>query len=114
MRTVCSFQPRRLSDAVRWLFLISVVSAIAVLPAIAQIDRAVLEGTVLDWVLSDNPLLRQRALTAFASMNVPISVDAVCSRGGASTTSTVWLTLPTCSLKSTLATWFSTRAKELR
>jgi len=27
-----------------------------------------LEGTVLDWVLSDNPLLRQRALTAFASM----------------------------------------------
>src|ERR1700730_14500846 len=48
MRTVCSFQPRRLLDAVRWLFLISVVSAIAVLPAIAQIDRAVLEGTVLD------------------------------------------------------------------
>jgi len=27
-----------------------------------------LEGTVLDWVLGDNPLLRQRALTAFASM----------------------------------------------
>jgi serine/threonine-protein kinase len=27
-----------------------------------------LEGTVLDWVNSDNPLLRQRALTAFASM----------------------------------------------
>ena len=48
MRTVCSFQPIRLLDPVRWLFLISVVSAIAVLPAIAQIDRAVLEGTVLD------------------------------------------------------------------
>lgn len=27
-----------------------------------------LEGTVLDWVLGENPLLRQRALTAFASM----------------------------------------------
>ncbi len=27
-----------------------------------------LEGTILDWVLGDNQLLRQRALTAFASM----------------------------------------------
>jgi len=35
-------------DPIRRRFLISVVSAIAVLPAIAQIDRAVLEGTVLD------------------------------------------------------------------
>ena len=48
MRTVCSFQPIRLLDPIRWLFLISVVSSIAVLPAVAQIDRAVLEGTVLD------------------------------------------------------------------
>src|SRR6266481_9488391 len=48
MRTVCSFQPIRLLDPIRWLFLFSVVSSIAVLPAVAQIDRAVLEGTVLD------------------------------------------------------------------
>jgi len=48
MRTVCSFQPIRLLDPIRWLFLISVVSSIVVLPAVAQIDRAVLEGTVLD------------------------------------------------------------------
>src|ERR1700694_182404 len=48
MRTVCSFQPVRLFVPIRWLFLISVVSAIAAIPAAAQIDRAVLEGTVLD------------------------------------------------------------------
>ncbi len=47
MRFICSSKPIHLFALVRWAFLISVVSTITV-SANAQVDRAVLEGAVLD------------------------------------------------------------------
>jgi len=48
MSIACSSQLLRLFTPIRWLFLVSIMSAITAVSAIAQIDRAVLEGAVLD------------------------------------------------------------------
>jgi Carboxypeptidase regulatory-like domain/TonB dependent receptor len=48
MPIACSSQLLRLFTPIRWLFLVSIMSAITAVSAIAQIDRAVLEGAVLD------------------------------------------------------------------
>jgi hypothetical protein len=48
MPKACSSQLLRLFTPIRWLFLVSIMSAITAVSAIAQIDRAVLEGAVLD------------------------------------------------------------------
>ncbi len=48
MRLMCSSHPTRLFALVQWAFLISVLSTITAVAAVAQIDRAVLEGAVTD------------------------------------------------------------------
>src|SRR5260370_25052650 len=48
MRLMCSSHPTRLCALVQWAFLISVLSTITAVAAVAQIDRAVLEGAVTD------------------------------------------------------------------
>src|SRR5216683_8073165 len=48
MRPMCSSRPTRLFALVQWAFLVSVLSMITVVAAVAQIDRAVLEGAVTD------------------------------------------------------------------
>src|SRR5713226_4596956 len=48
MRLMCSSHPTRLFALVQWAFLISFLSTITAVAAVAQIDRAVLEGAVTD------------------------------------------------------------------
>ncbi len=48
MQTVFSCRPMSLFSSIRWVALSLVMSTIGVVPAVSQIDRAVLEGTVFD------------------------------------------------------------------